>query len=285
MKVVRCVLRREAGSNTGFLSDKISMDGVTGRRIADVLVKVAYKQKSEPWLLLHLEVQGNKVKHFAHRVYTYHARIADRYALPVSNLVIFTDDNPGWQPSVYKYRAPGFELRATYATAKLLAYESHYAALQASDNPFAIVILTHLAAMRANHKQALRVESKISLMQHIYCIAKKYAKERRWVQEVINFIDFIFPLVGEDAVKYHDQLIKIEEETQMTYIESLEQMAKQQGIEEGMQQGMQQGIEKGIKKIIISMVKKGFPDEMIRELSGLTDADFNILKQYGVEST
>ena len=55
------------------------------------------------------------------------------------------DERPGWRPARYETALWGCELRFTYPIVKPRDYRTRRAELEASDNPFATVVLAHLA--------------------------------------------------------------------------------------------------------------------------------------------
>lgn len=58
---------------------QIARDAELGKRYADQLFKVWQVDGAELWLLVHVEVQAQREKAFAQRMFTYSIRIFDRY--------------------------------------------------------------------------------------------------------------------------------------------------------------------------------------------------------------
>jgi hypothetical protein len=73
-----------------------------GHRHVDKLIKVWKKSGVETWVLVHIEVQGQKTKDFIERLFVYRYRLHDRYRRPVATLVILTDNNKIWRPQYYR---------------------------------------------------------------------------------------------------------------------------------------------------------------------------------------
>ena len=67
---------------------KVVRDARLGRRWADKLVQVTTRDGQEDWLLVHIEVQGQREADFARRMFTYNYRLFDRYARPVVSLAV-----------------------------------------------------------------------------------------------------------------------------------------------------------------------------------------------------
>ena len=67
---------------------QVVRDAELGRRYADKLVKVWLLDGTEGWLLVHVEVQGQREAGFERRVFVYNYRIFDRYNKPVASLAV-----------------------------------------------------------------------------------------------------------------------------------------------------------------------------------------------------
>src|SRR5690349_12785050 len=58
---------------------KIAPRAARGRLYVDKLVKVWRRNGRETWVLIHIEVQTQRDRHFPQRMFGYNRRIADRY--------------------------------------------------------------------------------------------------------------------------------------------------------------------------------------------------------------
>src|SRR5260370_18096465 len=127
---------------------QIAPKAAHGRRYVDKLVKVWRKNGREVWVLLHVEVQTQRQRSFARRMYVYNYRIFDRYNRRVVSLAVFADDDPNWRPDRYEDDLWGWSLRMTFPPVKLLDYTDREEELEADANPFARVVLAHLKALQ-----------------------------------------------------------------------------------------------------------------------------------------
>lgn len=64
----------------------------------DKLIKVYRKNGLETCILLHFELQGEKEAEFSNRLFTYHYRLLERYAIPVVTLGVLIDPDLDWRP-------------------------------------------------------------------------------------------------------------------------------------------------------------------------------------------
>ena len=132
---------------------QVVRDAELGRRLADKLVKVRTGEGEEAWVLVHIEVQGDVEGTFAKRMYVYNYRIFDRYDRRVASLAVLADSLRGWRPDGYGYELWGCKVGIQFPAIKLLDYEARWSELEQSENPFAIIVMTHLKA-RATRRDA-----------------------------------------------------------------------------------------------------------------------------------
>lgn len=120
---------------------QVVRDAETGARRVDKLVKVWRVGGNEFWVLIHLEVQGQKDTDFSERIYIYNYRIFDRFRQKMVSLAVLTDGNRKWRPYRYGYKLWGTEVLLKFASVKLLDYQDRWADLVLDPNPFAIVVM------------------------------------------------------------------------------------------------------------------------------------------------
>ena len=64
----------------------VAPDSERGSQAVDKLVEVRRRDGSDAWVLIHLEVQSQRDRSFAERMYRYHARLYDRHRRPIVSL-------------------------------------------------------------------------------------------------------------------------------------------------------------------------------------------------------
>lgn len=102
---------------------QIAPDTETGKRYADLLVKVWRKRGSEFFLLLHVEVQAKPEANFSERMFVYALRIFDRFRQPAVSLAILCDGKADWRPHRYEFSFLDTQLLFQFGTVKLLDYQ------------------------------------------------------------------------------------------------------------------------------------------------------------------
>lgn len=115
-------------------------------KFVDKLVKVFTKEGEDEWILVHVEVQGYKDDDFPRRMFTYFYRILDRYRKPVTAIAILTDTNKNFHPTTYQDIRLGTSITFQFNSYKVI--EQDESELARSKNPFAVVVLTALLALK-----------------------------------------------------------------------------------------------------------------------------------------
>lgn len=239
-----------------------------GKRIVDKLMKVWRKDGVESWVLLHLEVQGRKENNFEKRMYIYNYRLFDRYNVPVVSLAILADTTKTWRPSVYQFSLWGCQLSFNFVSIKLLDYISREEELRASTNPFAVVILAHLAAIKTKKDELNRFSLKLALTRSLY--------DKGWdkisVLNLYTFIDYVMALPEPLELEYLHEIEIIEQEKHMPYITSAER------------KGLQQGIMLGERAIVLRQLRYKFGDLEISYQKRIEQADAKKLSEWAINT-
>jgi hypothetical protein len=135
--------------------------------------------------------------------------------------------------------------------------------LEQSDNPFAVVVQAHLAALRTRDDAHDRLQSKWQLTRRLF----ERGFDKRVIIGLYRFLDWVLTLPENLDVEFKDKLTLYEEEHKMKYVTSIERL----------------GIKKGRAEIILRLLQRRFgpldaaaqthihalPAEQIEELSDL----------------
>ncbi len=231
------------------LADLFPHDKTNSPKFVDKLVKVYTKGAPElpsqaKWILIHVEVQGYKDNDFAWRMHTYFYRIMDRYRQPVSAIAILTDPNSDFHPRAYEYDFLGTSFTFRYNTYKVLEQNEQH--LVASENPFAIVILTVLLAIRNKKLDDENLfELKHSLLRNLY----RYQISQQKIDALLIFLQLYVRFQDQSFTHKFEKVV--EEVTKNTEPMGIRELvfthARQEGLEEGLKEGIKEGIEKGME--------------------------------------
>lgn len=231
-------IAREVDWKRGYLFlekelQQVAKNAAIGRRYADKLVRLYRKDGSHEWVLMHVEVQGQKKGDFSERMYTYNYRIFDLFHRKVASIALLADDNPTWRPDHFSYELWGSRAGLWFPSVKLLDYREKWNELEASANPFASVVMAHLKAVETRDDSEQRYRWKLFLIKRLY----RLGYDKKDVIQLFEFIDWVMSLPEELEKGLWTEIQRFVEETKMKYVSSVERI----GIQQGMQQGMQQG--------------------------------------------
>ncbi len=173
------------------------------KRLADKLVRVHLKDDPRVPVHLHLEVQKRPEVDFEVRMFQYNYRIYDRRGGEVISLAVLTDSRPSRPRDCFERGRWGFAHHMRYPVVKLLDFEDRRAELEASRNPFAVVVLAHLEARRTRGNPAEAFEAKWRLMQMLY--ERKFRK--RDIMGLYKCIDWVLRLPEDLEIKLLDRVL------------------------------------------------------------------------------
>ena len=244
----------------------------TGKRFVDKLVKVWLLSGAELWLLIHVEIQGQRESGFEHRMYQYHCRLIDHFNKPVMTLVILTDDDASWRPEKFSYEYPEGKYELVFPTRKLIDYESRWSELEQDPNPFSVVVMAHLRALSTEGNAVDRYAWKVRLARGLY--KRGYDKDK--IIELFRFIDWIMELPEELERHFDAEVERLEGEIGVTFVMGIERRATEKGLEKGRQEGRQEGQ----ALALLVMLEERFGSVSDEDRMRVQTADSNTLRQW-----
>jgi hypothetical protein len=255
-------------------------------RHVDKLVKVWLKDGSVKWILIHCEVQGYNDKDFELRMFIYFYRIFDKYNVDISSIAILSDDNPLFKPEKFEKKFLGTVLTFKFNTFKILEIDP--SVLEASDNPFAIIILTVYYALiekikrnKLNKKKGNEEEADESDLINIKLDLVRRLKNKKFDNKTIRALfyfikNYIRFANSENNRIFENELEKIypHKNRKMGVVDILIEAAKIEGRLEGEIKGKIEGEIKGklegkienITEIIYNASLQGLPLDLIAKI-------------------
>ncbi|WP_413171278.1 hypothetical protein [Anabaena azotica] len=225
---------------------EITASSETEKRIADQLYQVWLLDKREVWILIHVEIQSQYEVDFGERMYIYNYRSFDLYHKPVVSLAVLGDERNNWRPSAYGYSLGGCEVSLKFPIAKLLDYESRWQELEASDNPFAIIVMAHLKTKATTGNLTEREQWKWTLIRGLY--DRGLTKEQ--IVKLFKIIDKMMTLSEQLQRKLVNKINSFEEERKMPFISPTEELAIERGKEIGKEIGALQKARDSVKTVL-----------------------------------
>ncbi len=123
-------------------------------------------------------------------------------------------------------------------------------------NPFEIITCAHLRNLETKRDSEKRLFWKVTLVKALY--ERGYEKED--ILNLYRFIDWIMGLPDELSVRFHEAIIKHEEDRKMPFITTAERIGMEKGILLGKEEGMQLGVEKGMEKGMLKGLYESIED-------------------------
>lgn len=211
---------------------RVAPDEPQGRQHVDKLVRIFRRGGDDAWVLVHVEVQSQRDRDFAQRMFRYHARLYDRYQRQVVSLAVLGDAEANWQPDRFSYGLWGCELALTFPVVKLLAFDAH--SLTDEPNIFAMVILLHRDAQDTRHAPQERMRRKVAHYRRIL----QRGHQADDVRALLRLMDRLLRLGPPLVQQARDAMKRVEEEFAVSYITSFEEI----GIEQGRHQELARSI-------------------------------------------
>jgi hypothetical protein len=236
---------------------QVVQDAELGRRYADKLLKVRRLDGTNAWVLVHIEVQGEPETGFPRRMFTYAYRIYDRYGCDLASFAVLADTKANWQPRQFQIGCWGTRLALEFPSVKLLAYAGRETELMADLNPFATVVLAHLAALATRADANARYHRKLALTRRLY----ERGLSKQQIIDLYRFIDWVLKLPEPLELKYTDAIFQIEERLKMPYVSFVERR--------GEARGEARGEVRGASMIVRGQLEERFgplPQSVVRRL-------------------
>lgn len=208
---------------------KIARRAKVGKQFVDKLFKVWLKNGAEHWLLIHIEVQGDAEKEFPERMFNYNAAVRQLYNREVVSLAILCDDQATWRPTTFAHGRWGCKMELTFRIAKLLDYAPDVEGLEASDNPFAAVVLAHCKTLETRKSPESRRDWKLRVVKGLY----RRGWSRDDIEELFRVIDWMMMLPDNLGAAFDVEMARFDEEKKMRYVTSIERRALKRGEEKG----------------------------------------------------
>ena len=194
-------------------------------------------------LTLYVEVQSQEEGGFAQRMYIYNYRIFDQFGRDVVSLAVLGDERATWRPTQYTRSRWGCRVEFTFPMVKLADYRVRRAELEGNANPFATVVLAHLAAQDTRGDVVGRAQMKLALTRRLY--EQGYGRER--ILSLYRFIDWLLELPPQAEAQLRQEIRKLEEERRMPYITSIERMGHAEGLQEGRAEGTREALRRLVR--------------------------------------
>jgi hypothetical protein len=128
----------------------------------------------------------------------------------------------------------GCKVDFQFPVIKLIDYQQSLSELEANRNPFATVVMAHLAAVQTRSDRLQRKQQKLSLVRRLY----EQGLGREAVLNLLAFIDWMLTLPLDLEQEFQHEVEQLEEEQRMQYVTSFERSGIQKGLLKGIALGL-----------------------------------------------
>ena len=245
--------------NREHISLESEMQQMTGeseaaKRITDKLFKVWLRSGKPAWILIHIEIQSQYEADFLARIHYYNCLARGQYERQVISLIILGDERKSWRPSEYK--DPEFdgehEFTMKFPIAKLIDYQSRWEELDASTNPFAIMVMAHLKTKATQGLPQERLRWKRILARSLF--EKGYSAEE--IRRQFQLIDRMMALPKPIERKFKVEMERYQEEKEMRFMSQIELIVKEDTILETLREGALDILQKRFSEVPPSLASK-----------------------------
>jgi hypothetical protein len=144
------------------------------------------------------------------------------------SLAILGDSQASWRPQEYSYGRWGCRLSLQFPTVKLLDYQPRWLELEASDNPFAVLVMAHLRTQATTKDLTGRLRWKLSLVKRMYELG--YSRDK--ILQLFDLIDRLMALPPNLDLNFKTELKQFEDDKKMAYITSVQRIERSQTLQE-----------------------------------------------------
>ncbi|UBF27981.1 hypothetical protein K9N68_08825 [Kovacikia minuta CCNUW1] len=195
-------------------------------------------------------------------MFVYYYRLRDRYKQPIASLAILGDERATWRPQPFQEELWGCRVLFEFPIIKLLDYEPRWTELESIRNPFAIAVMAHLKTKETRNDAVARKEWKFRLTRQLY----EQGYERQDILNLFRFLDWMMELPEGLKQAFWTELEQYEQERQMPYVTSIEQM------------GIEKGREEVRRSLALKMLQENLPLETIARITEFTTAELQQLQ-------
>ncbi len=133
--------------------------------------------------------------------------------------------------------------------------------LEKNNNPFAVVVSSHLKSLQAKQDIEKKYIFKLSLVKEL----RNRGFSKNDIYNLHKFIDWILKLPEKLELQLAEDIFSIEEEKKMPLMLTIEKL--------GEKRGLVRGLEQGKLDIANRMQKEGFDLKTIKKLTGIKLSD------------
>lgn len=251
-------------SSVTYLEQEVFTDIVKGeKRRIDILANVHLKGE-ERIVLIHVEPQSSYQKEFHERMFIYCSRLYEKYRKPILPIAVFSYNNDKGVSDTFNIDFPTFSvLQFHYLQLHLI--KKNWRSFIHQDNPAAAALLSKMG-----HTDKERVQVKLEFLRMLSRMELDPAKTAL----LYGFFETYIKLNEEEERTMREEISNLPEKEASRVLE-----LPNSYFEKGLEQGFAKGVEKGTERVVYNMIKKGFTNEEIVDITGIRIGKIKEMKQ------
>ncbi|WP_240507972.1 hypothetical protein [Virgibacillus indicus] len=235
------------------------IDGESRR--ADIVLETKLKGE-DTVLIIHVEPQSYTQPEFNERMYHYFSLLYNRYRKPILPIAVFSYDENKNEQDEFTIKFPFFKV-LTFNFLKLEVRKMNCREYIDSNNPVAAALLSKM-----NFSMKERVQVRLEFLRMMTRMELNPAKTRL----IYGFFEQYLTLEKREEEQLMENIKQLDEAEKIFELPiSWEEKGKEEGREEGKLE------EK--RNIAHAMLSKGLPEELIKEVTGLSKEEMEKVKQ------
>ncbi|MEI3614025.1 transposase [Pseudogracilibacillus sp. SO30301A] len=239
-------------SSVTFLEQEVFTDILIGeKRKIDILAEVQLNDE-ERLVLIHVEPQSSYQKEFHERMFIYCSRLYEKYRKPILPIAVFSYNKEKDVSDTFIIEFPTFSV-LEFHYLQLHLIKKNWRAFIRKDNPAAAALLSKMG-----YTEKERVQVKLEFLRMVSRMELDPARTAL----LYGFFETYLKLNEEEEKQMREEISNLPEE-EATRILELPNSYFEKGMERGMERGMEQ--------VAVNMIKKGFSNEEIVDITGLSN--------------
>src|SRR5699024_6461756 len=229
------------------------------KRRIDILAEVNLKSENK-LVLIHIEPQSTYQKEFHERMFIYCRRLYEKYRKPILPIAIFSYNDDKDVSDNFTIEFPTFPvLQFRYLQLHLI--KKNWRAFIRNNNPVAAALLSKMGYTKKE-----RVQVKLEFLRMLSRMELNPAK----LKLIYGFFETYLKLNEKEEKQMREKIANLPKDEADRVLE-----LPNSYFEEGMEKGM----EKGMERVVVNMFKKGFSNETIVEITGVSKDQVQEIKE------
>jgi len=243
-------------SSVTFLDQEVFTDILKGeKRRIDILAEVHLKGENK-LVLIHVEPQSSYQKEFHERMFIYCSRLYEKFRKPILPIAVFSYNEEKDVSGKFIIDFPTFPV-LEFRYLQLHLIKKNWRVFIHKDNPAAAALLSKMG-----YTEKERVQVKLEFLRTLSRMELNPAK----LKLIYGFFETYLKLNEKEEKQMREKIANLPKDEADRVLELPNSY-------------FEEGMEKGMERVVVNMFKKGFPNETIVEITGLSKEKVQEIKK------